>query len=535
MKPRIPLWISIYSPLLLYVFFVKLDDGSRRVQVEAAGNDSPIPKSNTVRPISGRSQFHRRFPFISSRNSSSSAKEAYLRHVENELKSAQRQLYASQETCTTLRKRVEDQRTDVLELMAARSRDKSNVEGESLQETIQQQENHIEQLRGELQLEREQYEQQVERLDLLSAELKEVQLWKETEEGRNDEKALKYEGQLNESQEQIQMLTLKLEAAEFAAKQLRRSEGEAGESKWQGRTAELRSELESIRAKYSKVLVSSMQESNARGDEGGAQSQQRMKEDMDEVISSAIEVAFENLDREWGVRYKALEQQLSNMTDYVASLEGGRGAALARSQEELASSTTLQDEVPPEDSKLLKKQQKQMRKDLEAQLTESLTRELTEKLTKELTGTLSETIERKYEKKYKRLRRELEKRQQESSAEQQQHQSTIDEQIAGIKEQCEKEYQSKLQQLRAESEEQVESQKERMRKLVRALLDREARQKGESARAVKTKKKRKSADASTNGGRLVEKAGVEEIIPNLSSRKNRRTRPGVVPVRGGNR
>ena len=114
-----PFWHCIF--LLAHIFCYT---GSLGRPVDAAN----IGKSRTVRPLPTRNDSHsshtsvpRRLPFLPSRNPRRAAKEAYLLHLRNELESAQRKLYVSQNTCTTLRKRSEDQRRDTLELMASRS------------------------------------------------------------------------------------------------------------------------------------------------------------------------------------------------------------------------------------------------------------------------------------------------------------------------------------------------------------------------------------------------------------------------------
>ena len=523
--------------------------------IDSSGSRNPRIAS-TVRPIppkdtnaSARSSLSRRLPFIPSR-SRRAAKEAYLQHLQNELESAQRQLYVSQNTCTTLRKRCDDQRKETLELMGAGAGSGEGV-GEEGQQQIQQQEEEIEQLQGRLQDETERYEQQVERLNLLSAELKELQVWKESQEHANDDKVLKYEQRLQESEqkqsdyaEQVELLALKLEAAQFAAKQ-RGEEGSESTSSWQQRAQVLRSELESVRAKYSKLIIKSIQEGGAVGD-GGDDSQQ-VEEELDSAIQTAVESALESIETEWATKYEALEEQLNNVTEYVTSLEEERDEALGQLEEAKTSSMTLENEKM--DPTLLQGQHEQLKEELRTELEETLTNELTEKLTAELTEALTEQIEKKYKKKYNRLRKELKqlKEQQAVAAENEQsveeaaqeRQQIIEIEMKKIKKQYEKEYEAKLQELQQQSEEQVAMQKERMRKLVRALLERETKQKGEGA--IKTKKKSSSKKKKTQptpesaGGVADEKDNIGEepiTISSLSSTRNKRARAGVMPVRG---
>lgn len=532
--------------------------------VHAASNRNP---SSTVRPIlpaakdstsGARSPAPRRLPFLPSRNSRKAAKEAYLVHLENELESAQRQLYVSQNTCTTLRKRWEDQRRETLELMTARIN--SDIEaagiGEEEQQQIEDQKDEIKRLQGQLQTETDKQEQQVERLNLLAAELKELQVWKEAEEQSNEGKVSGYEQQLHESHqkqsdyaEQVELLALKLEAAEFAAKQNQRGEEADEGSTWERRAQALRLELENVRTKYSKMLLSSLQASAAQTGEGGTDQQQQIEEEMDGAIQSAFESALETIEKDWTMRYETIEDQLRNMTEYSSSLEKERDSALSQAQEAVSSSS-VQSDQKPESSDLLKKQTRQLREELTAELTDSLNIELTEKLTKQLTETLAENMEKKYKKKVKRLRKELKEQQQTASEDKQsqedmaQHQQQIiKDEIKKVKEQHELEYASKLQQLQKQSEEQVQVQKVRMRKLVQALMEREAKQKGEKvqekqggvAKQAKTrsssrkKKRRREDDSGSDGGRD-EKCDGDEFVP-VAVTTSRRTRPGVVPLR----
>lgn len=553
------------------------------VAVHAAninGNPStvrPIPAiaSKDSNSAGGRSTTtttsRHRLPFLplpSRRNSRRAAKEAYLLYIQNELDAAQRQLYVSQNTCTTLRKRWEDQRRETLELMTSRStiRDAAAiVEQEERQQEIQDQKEEIKQLQGQLQTETDKYEQQVERLDLLAAELNELQVWKQEtqQEQSNDEgKILEYEQQLQDSHqkqsdyaEQVELLALKLEAAELAAKQHSNQQGEEeGEAPWERRAQSLRTELESVRAKYSKMLLHSLK--------GDSDNQQQVEEEMDKAVQTAVESALETIEGDWVMRYESLENQLNNMTGYVTSLEGERDAALGQVREAQTLSSVQPDMKHDDDdtTKLLKRKELQLREELTTELTDVLTEELTEKLTTQLTETLSENIEKKYKKKIKRLRQELknnEQQQQQKVSEgeqsqqdlaEQQKKQIIEDEIKKVKEQYELEYESKLHQLQEQNKEQVQVQKERMRKLVKALLDREANKKGEKKNVggktkqkvekTKTKPRKKRKEGAANGDSGSHPGGNgedEELIPvsALTSRKQTaRSRPGVVPVRG---
>lgn len=513
-----------------------------------AGSGAP----STVRPLPTK-----RVPFLSSLNPRRAAKEAYLLHLQNELESAQRQLYVSQNTCNSLRKRWEDQRMDTLKSMTTRSR--NAVPDDAVVDDKEE----IDRLQQQLQLETEKHEQQVERFNLLSSELNELKAWKETQEQTNEGKLLEYEQLLQDSQrkqndyaEQVQLLALKLEAAAFAAEARQPGdEVEGGESNtaYARRAQELRSELESVLANYSMMLINSFRESADHEDEGDNEQRKRRESEMNDAIQSAFESALESFESEWAARYETLENQLNNVTAYVTILEEERDAAL---NSRLLG--TKSSKVAKSDQKLSDSETQQLREELTAQLTETLTIELTEQLTKQVTSTLVNNIEKTYKKKIKQLHKDIKEQrkivselQQSQEEMTQQQQQTLEAEVGKIKKQFELEYESKLQQLQAESEEQKQIQKERMRKLVRALLEREAMQKSEEQSDGATEppivvKKRKSSskqkimkdDASTGGDGPTEDGNgdPEVLLPtSSSSRSRKRSTPGVVPPVRGNR
>jgi hypothetical protein len=520
--------------------------------VSAAGNGTP----STVRPL----PTNRRVPFLSSLNPRRAAKEAYLLHLQNELESAQRQLYVSQNTCNSLRKRWDDQRMETLKSITNRSR--NAVPDDAVVDDKEE----IDRLQQQLQLEIEKYDQQVERFNLLSSELNELKAWKETQEQMNEGKLLEYEQLLQNSQrkqsdyaEQVELLALKLEAAAFAAKARQPGEDEVegggSNTAYARRAQELRSELESVRANYSMMLINSFRESTGDGDEGVNDQRKQRESEMNDAIQSAFESALGSFEREWEARYETLENQLNDVTAYVTTLEEERDAAL--NSRVLG---TKSSKVAKSDQKLSDSQTQQLREELTAQLTETLTTELTEQLTKQLTSTLVENIEKTYKEKIKQLHKDIKEQRKIVSELQQsqeevtlQQQQTLDDEIGKIKQQYELEYESKLQQLQTESEEQKQIQKERMRKLVRALLEREAMQKKveqsdgvtEPPTVVKKRKssskhKKSKDDAATT---TVHEGSTEDgngdpgvLLPtSSSSRSRKRSTPGVVPQVRGNR
>lgn len=401
------------------------------------------------------------------------AKKAYLNHLQHELESAQRQLYVSQNTCNTLRKRCEDQRKESLLSMSSRKKD-IEIETQKLE---------IDKLQVQLQRETDKQLQQEERFNLLAAELKEVQAEKNTQEQYDENKIQEYEQQIQNSKQQyddqIDMLKLKLEAAEYVAKQKETAEGIELPSRRE-RAQLLRSELESIRAKYSAMFIKNLK--------AGDMDENQIVEELDTSIQSVVESALDTIDKDWSARYKALEV-------HTSSLEKEKAASSAQADHEKIDST-------------------QLREELTTELTETLTNQLTEKM------------EKKYKKKIRQLRKELK----EATA----SGNPSDDEIDKIKEQLKVEYEGKLQELQQRNEEQETFHKDQMRKLVKAVLDREAKQKEQSAAKLKkdtmeeetkpsSKKKKKSGSGSKE----------EESIRSSSSRK--RSKPSVVPVRGSNR
>jgi hypothetical protein len=485
--------------------------------------------------------------FLPSRNPRRAAKEAYLKHLQGELESARRQLYVSQNTCITLRKRWEDQKVETLEFMASRGRDVDF--GEKERRKIVDQEKEIARLQEQLQMETKQREEQLERIHLMSAELKELLSWRENEKQTYEGKISEYEQQLHDSQtkqrgyaEQVQLLALKLEAAEFVAKQRQPVEEERGEStSKEERTQILRSELESLRAKYLRMLILNRDETYELSEEH----QTQIEEEMDGALQAAFESAMDKVSNEWSVRYKALENQLNNMTEYVANLEKESDAAM----QETSVSTLAKSSQNLGMSALSKSQEQLLREKLTAELKVSLADDLTEKLTNQLTTTLSDEIEKKYKKKVKRLHKELKKQQtkvselersQEDMTEQQKQ--TTEAEIKKVNDQYKQEYETKIQQLQIENEAQVQVQKERMRKLVRALLEREAKQNGglveinnatDEGKIKSSSRKRKRRGDSTNSvGITSAGSDLDEVIPASLSGSTRRSTTGVASVRG---
>jgi len=414
-----------------------------------------------------------RVPFLPSARR---AKKAYLNHLQSELESAQRQLYVSQNTCNTLRKRCEDQRKESLLSMSSRKKD-IEIENQNLE---------IDKLQEQLKTETDKQLQQEERFNLIAAELKDLQAEKNTQEQYNENKLQEYEQQMIDSKQQyddqIDMLKLKLEAAEYVAKQQKETVDGVDESSRNERAQLLRSELEGIRTKYSAMFIKNLEV----GDNN------QIVEELDTSIQSVVESALDTIDKDWSARYKALEEHISKLE-----------------KEKAASPSVVQADHEKIDSE-------QLREELTTELTATLTNQLTEKM------------EKKYKKKIRQLRKALK----EATA----SEDPSNDEIEKIKEQLKGEYEAKLQELQQKNEEQETFHKDQMRQLVKAVMEREAKQKEQSAAKLKkdtveeetkpsSKKKKKSGSGS--------KENEEESIRTSSSRK--RSKPSVVPVRRSNR
>jgi hypothetical protein len=449
----------------------------------------------------------RRLPFIFKPHKS--ATKAYLEHLQNELEATQRQLYTSQKTCITLRKRVDDQRKDVLtqnvgEVNYVRSNEEDHA-------TIQRQGNEIEELRTQLALENDKIRQQLEQMKLLQAELKEVQQWKEKQVDERKKSRL-VGGQENEYKQQIEILSLKLEAAELAAKI---HEREASGKSTEKHASQLKRDLESVSTRYAKLSMQLTKRSGTA--EYDTTQQQQLEADMDQAIQSVFQTVLGSIENEWELKYQALKKEVDDLTQNTKTANDVRDAAL----------NCLKD------ASLHNEQQH-----LQEKLTDELTAELTEKFTKQLTDELTAKIEKRYRKKYKKMQKEIE-----SKTTDQENQQLLQEEIEKIREQYESEYTTKLEHLRQQNKEQMQLQKERMRKLVRALLEREAKQKKQdSAETSKDKGKSEvdSSGASDKNSNTKKKKKVvadsgEELVTTsagTSSVKKIRSQAGVIPVRG---
>ena len=202
----------------------------------------------------------------------------------------------------------------------------------------------------------------------------------------------------------------------------------------------------------------------------------------------------------------------------MESLESERDAALSQLKASISSSSAA------ESNNI------QLKEELTLELTESLTTELTNQLTAELKEKLVKKIERKYKKKYKQMQKELEEQKATSEQHQpiadlnQEQRQKIEAEISAAREQCELDYQSQLIELQKQSDERVRMEKDRMRKLVRALLEREAKKNRETKAADTTNKevkKKKVANTSEDNG-------ADEVIrSSSSSRGKKQSRKGL--------
>jgi hypothetical protein len=447
-------------------------------------------------------------PFVFKSKQRKSAAKAYLERLQNELESVQGQLYTSQKTCIALKRKVNDQRRESLGRNEGAA-DVNSIGNSEDQLTIQHQDEEIALLRSRLDEETEKMKKQVEQMKLLEDELKEVQQWKERQQDDRMQSTLSDHMQ-NDYEQQIEMLSLKLEAAELAA---RMRGSDITDSPAGKRSRELKSELENVRQKYSKLSIKLMNEAATNGEEG-ADKQKELEEDMDSALQSAFHAALESIENDWANKYQKLQCQLDEITQYTESVKGERDAALRRLKEDPS--------VDDED-------------DLKGKLADELTSELTDKIREQLKQELTVKIEKRLRKKYKKLQKELQSKT--SVGDEQLLQAEIDK----MKEQYEAEYAVKLQQVQQQNEEQLAIQKEKMRKLVRALLEREAKEKklktakiksndtssntssgGDTDQKVKKKKKRNDSIRRSD----------EEVISTSNMSSTVKTKTGVAPIRG---
>lgn len=435
------------------------------------------------------------------RNSRAAAKEAYVAHLQNELETTRRQLYTSQNTCSSLRKRVEDQRQESLLYSAATVKSSEKlIDRQEEKEQLMQQKKEIERLQTKLQHETKKFREQVEKLTLLEADLKEL---KEMKVQSNTTQVQNFEHQLKQSQkkqreykQEVQLLTLKLEAAEVAARQRQGEE----DSSITRRTEELQTQLQSVRQKYTTLLL------NVANDrEGNDDYQKDIEREMDQSLQLALESTLKALEEGWETRYAKVEKKLNAMSKRVESAENEKAAAVRQLEAVTAPSSTVES-----NDKLLKEE-----------LTESLTDQLTEQLTAELEKKLSKKIERKYRKKYKQMQKELDDQKKTEIEVEKEQRRNIEAEISIVREQCELEFEEKLNKL----QNQVQLEKERMRKLVRALLEREAKQKNGAEVEDKVVKKKKKKGANSTDDTVVANKVIHSTVP--SSRRKKRPRKGV--------
>ena len=415
--------------------------------------------------------------------------------MQNELEATQNQLYTSQKTCVELRKRVDYQRKDRIP-----QKDDNDIANASLMR-VEEQNEEIKDLKMQLQSEMEKVQKQMDQMKLLEDELKEVQQWKENEAGKISQPPLSDQMQ-NEYEQQIELLSLKLEAAELAAKTGRNEVSRAG-----NRTEQLKTELEQVRKRYSKLALKL-----AGGEDTNEQKQ--LEKDMDQAIQTVFQTALESIEEEWEEKYQSLQLEMNMITEDMNTMKNERDQALNRLERS-----------PSQD-----KQQ-----GLKEDFTDEMTAKLTKKITKQLTEELTAKIEKKVRKKYKKMQKELL-----SKASNEDNQQLLQAEVEKIKMQYESEYGMKIKLLQEQNEKQLELQKERMRKLVRALLEREAKEKQISSKRTNVVDKSKAGSSNASDKKVTKRkkkkvnAGnfEEECTTSSSSTRKQKRQSGVTPVRG---
>mmetsp|Transcript_3922 Transcript_3922/g.8757 ORF Transcript_3922/g.8757 Transcript_3922/m.8757 type:complete len:558 (-) Transcript_3922:11-1684(-) len=474
-----------------FLFLVFLSSQTR--SSDAVGGDRDVQLSPLTLNNGYGQGNNRRMPFIPSIRSRRAAQKAYFEHLQNALETSQRQLYISQNTCRTLRKRFEEYKKDSFAMLARNSGTASdpNSISEDEQQRVSENEDQIEQLKRKLDAETHKYESQIEQIKLLQLEIKDMTALKEDMEQHQHQAQLDKE-RLNESHErlrqyerEVDLLRLKLEAADVASKRRNEQQSDAmvGDHAWQRRGEELKAELAGIRSKYRNLLLQNLGFSDWKYNS----EIDRVGEQMDEAMHLIIQSSLEAIEHGWQQKFETLQSQLSNITDYAAHLQDERDSALKRMNETLQS----------EKSSNVSEQRELLKEELSRELTDVITEQLTEKIKENLTLQLTNEIEKKYRKKNSELHKQLiqlEERNKDFISKQTFYQEEIDErqkellriEVDKVKQQYESEYKSKFEELEQKSEEQIQFQKERMRKLVRALLEREVKQKQRMQSKVKT-------------------------------------------------
>ena len=302
-------------------------------------------------------------PFLSPRRA---AARAYLKHLEDELKGTKDQLYRSQNTLNSLRKRSRESAAD--DMLGKR------------------------------------------KVHLLEEEIIDIKQKLQTSDDINNESTRKILAQDTE----LKMLELKLEAAQIA---LNHQRNQIPNQSLEKRVSTLQSELRSLRLNFSRRPGSS-------------------QDDMDAAVVSLVTSTLKAMEEDWSSRYEAIEKKLREETD---------------------KSSQTQEEGPGGRSTISGEEMEQLRSRISEELKDDITVELTEQLTEQI----ETRLRRRFRKQLKAEKCKLAAEADETSKH-----NTLEV----------KELERKLDEMKLRCDESIAAEKERMRQLVRALVQRETAQ-----------------------------------------------------------
>jgi len=345
-------------------------------------------------------------PFLSPRRA---AARAYLKHLEDELKGTKDQLYRSQNTLNSLRKRSRESAAD--DILGKR------------------------------------------KVNLLEEEIIDIKKKLQTSDDNNNESTRKILAQ----EEELKMLELKLEAAQMALNQRNQLTNQSLER----RVEDLTNELRLLRSTFSRRPGIS-------------------QDDMDSAIFSVVTSTIVAIEEDWSSRYEAIESKL-------------------RETEKSLQHAQTQEEGPGGRSTISEQEMGQLRSRLSEELKDHITVELTEQLTEQIETRLQQRFRKQLKEEKRKLAAEADKASKHNSLE---------------VEELEANYTRKLNEMKLHCDETIAAEKERMRQLVRALLQRETAQNKNSASLMENPK-----------------LDLDEEVIHSKASSRRRTSRRVMPIR----
>lgn len=341
-------------------------------------------------------------PFLSPRRA---AARAYLKHLEDELKGTKDQLYRSQNTLNSLRKRSRESAAD--DILGKR------------------------------------------KVHLLEEEIIDIKKKLQTSDDKNNESTRKILAQ----EEELNMLELKLEAAQMALNQRSQLTNQSLERRVE--------ELRLLRSNFSRRPGIS-------------------QDDMDSAIFSVVTSTIVAIEEDWSSRYEAIESKL-------------------RETEKSLQHAQTQEEGPGGRSTISEQEMGQLRSRLSEELKDHITVELTEQLTEQIETRLQQRFRKQLKEEKRKLAAEADKASKHNSLE-----------VEELEANCTR----KLNEMKLHCDETIAAEKERMRQLVRALLQRETAQNKNSASLMENPK-----------------LDLDEEVIHSKASSRRRTSRRVMPIR----